>query len=68
MPNDLTPSSPTPYNRSFVEAAYKTIPAVVHIKVTNDVATDGNWVTPTRPQGFNTQLIQIPSIKPLGSI
>lgn len=45
IPNDLTPSSPTPYNRSFVEAAYKTIPAVVHIKVTNDVTTDGNWVT-----------------------
>lgn len=45
MPNDLTPSSPTPYNRSFVEAAYKTIPAVVHIKVSNDVPTNGNWIT-----------------------
>lgn len=44
MPPDLTPSSPTPYNRSFVEAAYKTIPAVVHIKISND-NTSGGWAT-----------------------
>lgn len=44
IPSDLTPSSPTPYNRSFVEAAYKTIPAVVHIKISND-NTSGAWAT-----------------------